>query len=105
MFNPDSRGLVLVALEQLRDLAAHLAHLRLLLVPQQLDPRHGHLERNLALVGLEALVQDARQLALVHLGRHQQPPRPPRIDWIGFDSNRIEAAPLRSGRRGLWWKV
>jgi hypothetical protein len=45
---PDSRGLVLVALEQLRDLAAHLAHLRLLLVPQQLDPRHGHLERNLA---------------------------------------------------------
>jgi hypothetical protein len=45
---PDSRGLVLVAVEQLRDLAAHLAHLRLLLVPQQLDPRHGHLEGNLA---------------------------------------------------------
>lgn len=45
---PDARGLVLVAVEQLRDLAAHLAHLHLLLVPQQLDPRHGHLERNLA---------------------------------------------------------
>lgn len=110
MFNPDSRGLVLVAaVEQLRDLAAHLAHLHLLLVPQQLDPRHGHLEGNLALVGLEALVQDARQLALVHLGRRppvsspclraRQPAAPP-PNWIRLDSNRIEAAPLRSAPAG-----
>lgn len=76
MFNPDARGLVLVAVEQLRDLAAHLAHLHLLLVPQQLDPRHGHLEGNLALVGLEALAEDARQLPLapVHLPRARQHP-------------------------------
>jgi hypothetical protein len=45
---PDARGHVLVGLEQLRDLAAHLAHLRLLPVPQQLDPRHRHPQRRLA---------------------------------------------------------
>jgi len=69
MFNPDARGHVLVGLEQLRDLAAHLAYLHLLAIPQQLDPRHRHPQRRLALVGLEALVQDAGELplALVHL--------------------------------------
>lgn len=45
---PDARGHVLVGLEQLRDLAAHLAHLHLLAVPQQLDPRHRHPQRRLA---------------------------------------------------------
>ena len=45
---PDARGHVLVGLEQLRDLAAHLAYLHLLAITQQLDPGHRHPQRRLA---------------------------------------------------------